>query len=199
VRSRRAGQLVRIGVLGSRLRSSTFAGLVSTLVADSAFDAFLMTLIAVGIVIAAGPVVVGGARFLGPFGQHPLIAGVAVCAVILALFAVAVHHRGRIQSLLPNARCGLAVFGQPRRYFSGVASWQALGCELRIASTYWFLVAFHVPATLPAAILVIGVQLVAGAVPITPGRGRVTAGNPRRRALASHCSRPFLASASARR
>ena len=40
---------------------------------------------------------------------------------------------------------------------------------LRIASTYWFLVAFHVPATLSAAILVIGVQLIAGSVPITPG------------------------------
>ena len=165
----RAGQLVRIGVLRSRVGSSTFAGLVSTLVADSAFDAVLTTLIAVGVVIAAGPGVVDGTRFLGPFGQHPLIAGVAACAVTLALFALAVHHRGRIRSLQRDARCGLAVFGQPRRYFSGVASWQTLGCVLRIASTYWFLVAFHVAATLPAAILVIGVQLVAGAVPITPG------------------------------
>ena len=117
----RAGQLVRIGVLRSRLGSSTFPGLVSTLVADSAFDAVLTTLIAVGVVIAAGPGVLHGARFPGPLGQHPLIAGIAACAVLLALFAVAVHHRGRIRSLQRDARCGLAVFGQPRRYFSGVA------------------------------------------------------------------------------
>ena len=102
----RAGQLVRLGVLRSRVGSSTFAGLVSTLVADSAFDAVLTTLIAVGVVIAAGPGVVDGARFLGPFGQHPLIAGAAAFAVILALFALAVHHRGRIRSLLRDARCG---------------------------------------------------------------------------------------------
>jgi hypothetical protein len=44
-----------------------------------------------------------------------------------------------------------------------------LGCTLRVASTYWFLVAFHVPASLHTALLVIAVQLLAGAVPLTPG------------------------------
>jgi uncharacterized membrane protein YbhN (UPF0104 family) len=165
----RAGQLVRIGVLRSRVGGSTFAGLVSTLVADSAFDAVLTTLVGLGVVIAAGPGVVDGARFLGPIGHHPMIAGMAAGAVILALIALAGHHRRRIRALLRDARCGVAVFRQPRRYFSGVASWQAIGCVLRIASTYWFLVAFHVPASLAAAVLVIGVQFVAGAVPITPG------------------------------
>ena len=50
-----------------------------------------------------------------------------------------------------------------------MASWQALGCLLRVASTYWFLVAFHVAASLHAVLLVIAVQLVAGPAPLTPG------------------------------
>jgi uncharacterized membrane protein YbhN (UPF0104 family) len=164
-----AGQLVRLGLLRSRVSSSSFPGLVSTLIAESVFDAALTALIAISVLIAAGPGVAGGASFLGPLGQHPVIAGLTAVAVTLAGCGLAFQRRARIRSLLRDARIGLAVFAQPARYLRGVASWQALGCTLRVASTYWFLVAFHVPASLHAAFLVIAVQLVAGAVPLTPG------------------------------
>ncbi|HEY1516695.1 MAG TPA: lysylphosphatidylglycerol synthase transmembrane domain-containing protein [Solirubrobacteraceae bacterium] len=164
-----AGQLVRLGLLRSRVSSSSFPGLISTLIAESVFDAVLTALIAISVLIAAGPGVAGGASFPGPLGQHPVIAGLTAVAVTLVGCGLAVHRRARIRSLLRDARIGLAVFAQPARYLRGVASWQTLGCTLRVASTYWFLVAFHVPASLHAALLVIAVQLVAGAVPLTPG------------------------------
>src|SRR5439155_1717732 len=47
--------------------------------------------------------------------------------------------------------------------------WQTLGWVLRIASVYWFLVAFGVPASMGSAALVVAVQLAAGALPLTPG------------------------------
>jgi uncharacterized membrane protein YbhN (UPF0104 family) len=163
-----AGQLVRLGLLRSRVSSSSFPGLVSTVVAESVFDAALTAPIAIVVLIAAGPGA-GGASIAGPLGQHPVIAGLAAVAVTLAGCGLALHRRARIRSLLRGARIGLAVLAQPVRYLREVASWQALGCALRLASTYWFLVAFHAPASVRTVLLVIAVQLVAGAVPLTPG------------------------------
>jgi glycosyltransferase 2 family protein len=164
-----AGQLVRLGVLRGRVENARFAGLLSTLVVESAFDAVLTALVVVGVVMAAGPGVLDGARFLGPVGQHPVIAAAVACVLAAGVYALAARSRLRMRSVLRDARRGLAIFGQPRACVCGVASWQALGYVLRVASTYWFLVAFHVPASLHTALLVIGVQLVAGAVPVTPG------------------------------
>lgn len=164
-----AGQLVRIGVLRRRVEGARFAGLVSTLVVESGFDAVLTTLIVIGVVIAVGPGVLDDVRLLGPFGHGPMIAGALACSVAAGVCALAFRNRLRLRSLLSDARRGLAIFGQPSACLSGVASWQALGYALRVASTYWFLVAFHVPASLHTALLVIGVQLIAGAVPVTPG------------------------------
>jgi len=165
----RAGELVRLSLLRSRVSGSSLPGLVSTLIAESAFDAVLMALIAIAVLIAAGPGLAGGASVPGPLGQHPVIAALAAVAVTLAGCGLALRRRARIRSLLRDARIGLAIFAQPCRYLREVASWQALGCALRVASTYCFLVAFHVPASLRTALLVIVVQLVAGAVPLTPG------------------------------
>lgn len=165
----RAGQLVRLGLMRSRVSTSSFPGLVSTLIAESVFDAAITVVIVMAVLIAAGPGPVGGASLTGPVGRHPVIAGLAVVALTLAACGIALKWRARIRSLLCDARIGLAVFAQPARYLRGVASWQALGCGLRVASTYWFLVAFRVPASLGTALLVIAVQVVAGAVPLTPG------------------------------
>jgi hypothetical protein len=75
----------RIGLLGPRLASSTFPGLASTLLAESAFDAILTVLlisIAIGLGFAAG--VPGSAFVLGPVAQHPLIATFAGSGLALA-------------------------------------------------------------------------------------------------------------------
>ena len=165
----RAGQLVRLGLVRNRVSSSSLPGLVSTLIAESVFDVALTAAIAVAFLVAAGPGVAGGAAFPGPLGQHPVVAGLAAAAATMVGCALALQRRARIRSLLREARIGLAVFARPTRYLRGVASWQALACTLRVASTYWFLVAFHVPASLHVVLLVIAVQLVAGAIPLTPG------------------------------
>jgi Lysylphosphatidylglycerol synthase TM region len=125
--SARAGQLVRIGLLRSRVSGSSFPGLVSTLVAESVFDTSLTAVIAIAFLIVGGPGALAGASFPGPLGQHPVIAGLAVVATVLAGCALALRHRARIRSMLRDARIGLAVFTQPARYLHGVASWQTLG------------------------------------------------------------------------
>lgn len=166
----RAGELVRLGLLRARLASSTFPGLVSTLLAESAFDAVLTVVvmaIAIGLGLGAG--LPGSAAIIGLVGRHGLIAALAGSGVGLAAGWLGFRLRARVRAFLLEARRGLAVFAQPTKYVRTVASWQALGWALRVASVYCFLVAFHVPASLGAALLVVAVQLVVAAVPVTPG------------------------------
>jgi uncharacterized protein (TIRG00374 family) len=77
--------------------------------------------------------------------------------------------RKRLRPLLADARRGLAVFANTSQYLRRVAVWQLTGWSLRVASVYWFLIAFGLPASLGAAALVVAVQLVVAAVPLTPG------------------------------
>jgi uncharacterized membrane protein YbhN (UPF0104 family) len=164
----RGGQLVRLIVVRTRIATSTFPGLVSTLFAESAFDTVLAALIVIAVAVAGtGPS--GGASSVRTAGEHPVTAAVFVLAMALVTCWVGLRCRVRLRSLWGDARCGLAVFARPRKYLQEVASWQGLSWVLRIASTYLFLVAFHIPASLQAAFLVIAVQSVAGLVPVTPG------------------------------
>ncbi|HEX4717070.1 MAG TPA: lysylphosphatidylglycerol synthase domain-containing protein [Thermoleophilaceae bacterium] len=166
----RAGELVRLGLLRSRLASSTFPGLVSTLFAESAFDAVLTAVvIATAIGVGFGADVPGSAVIRELVAQHGLIVALVGSGVALAAGWLGFRLRARIRSFLVDARRGLAVFAQPMEYVRSVASWQALGWALRVASVYWFLVAFRVPASLGAALLVVAVQLVVATVPVTPG------------------------------
>jgi uncharacterized membrane protein YbhN (UPF0104 family) len=143
---------------------------VSTLFAESAFDAILTALV-IGVAIGIGfdASVPGSAFVLGPVAQHLLIVTLAGSGLALAAGWLGFHLRTKIRSFLLDARRGLAVFVEPMRYVRRVASWQALGWALRVASVYWFLLAFHVPASLGAALVVVAVQLIAAAVPVTPG------------------------------
>jgi uncharacterized membrane protein YbhN (UPF0104 family) len=166
----RVGQLVRLGLLRGRLANATVPGLVSTLLAEQAFDAILKALaIGVGIGIGLGAGVPGSAFIVGPVARHPLVATITGAGVAIAAGWLGVRLRARIRSFLVQARRGLAVFAPPTRYLRSVASWQVLAWALRLASVYWFLVAFHVPASLGAALLVVAVQLLAAVVPMTPG------------------------------
>jgi uncharacterized membrane protein YbhN (UPF0104 family) len=166
----RAGEVVRVGLLRTRLAGSTFPGLVSTLLAESAFDAVLTVVVigtAIGVGLGAG--VPGSALILELVAEHGLIVALVGSGFALAAGWFGFRLRGRIRSILLDARRGLAVFAQPMKYVRSVASWQALGWALRVASVYWFMVAFHVPASLGAAVVVVAVQLVVATVPVTPG------------------------------
>jgi uncharacterized membrane protein YbhN (UPF0104 family) len=166
----RAGELVRLGLVRRHLATSAFPGLVSTVLAESVFDAILTALvIALAIAVGFGAHLPGAAFVLAPVAQHLLTATLAGSALALTAAWLGVRLRARIRSFLLEARRGLVVFARPRDYARRVASWQALGWGLRVSSVYWYLLAFHLPATLATAVLVVAVQLAAGAVPLTPG------------------------------
>jgi uncharacterized membrane protein YbhN (UPF0104 family) len=63
---------------------------------------------------------------------------------------------------------GFTVLRKPRRYLATVVSWQVVALGLRLASILCFLAAFHIPATIATALVVVAVQFVADLIPLTP-------------------------------
>ena len=168
----RVGQLVRLGLVRLRLTGATFPGLVSTLLAEQAFDTMVkVVVVGVGLGIGIGGGVPGSAFVLGPLARHAVIATLAGAAVVVVMGRLAMRRREAIRSFLCDARRGLAVFTPPTRYLRCVVSWQVLAWLLRLASVYAFLVAFHISASVGAAFLVVGVQLLAAVVPTPGGAG----------------------------
>src|SRR4029079_60614 len=75
----------------------------------------------------------------------------------------------RVRGLWGRLKQGLAILTTPRRYLARVVSLQAMGWGCRLGSAYFFLEAFHVPASARNAAVVLVVQGVTTAIPLTPG------------------------------
>jgi hypothetical protein len=170
----RPGELVKLGLLHRKAPGAAYPGLASTLVTESLFD-MVVAVLAVVAGLALGWASFGGS-LPGPvtfFTGHPwlLSAGAAVAAgVALAIRRPALRVLRRATS---GASRGFSVLRRPRAYLGSVASWQLGALGLRLASILCFLAAFHVPATLQTALLVVAVQSVSNLVPLTPN-GAVT-------------------------
>jgi len=99
-------------------------------------------------------------------GEHPgltaAIAGGAIVAIAVGLLMA----RRRIGA---DLRRGLSILRSPRRFLLGMALPQAIGWGFRVLAIYWMLIAFGMPATANIALLVLGAQVMAMIVPITPG------------------------------
>jgi Lysylphosphatidylglycerol synthase TM region len=170
----RPGELVKLGLLHRKAPGAAYPGLASTLVTESLFD-MVVAVLAVAAGLALGWASFGGS-LPGPFAslaRHPGLvgAGAAVGAgVAIALRRPALRLLRRATT---GASRGFSVLRRPSAYLGSVASWQLGALGLRLASILCFLAAFHVPATLQTALLVIAVQSVSNLVPLTPN-GAVT-------------------------
>jgi uncharacterized protein (TIRG00374 family) len=75
----------------------------------------------------------------------------------------------RVRDFKEQVRHGFAILYEPRRYFTEVVSWQALSWVFRIAGVWFFLEAFHIPATARNVMIVLAVQSLSTLLPFTPG------------------------------
>lgn len=95
-----------------------------------------------------------------------LAVGVTVAVVLLAL---AVWARPRMREVGAKLKAGGAILRSPAQYVLRVVVWQLLDWALRLATVYWLLRAFGVPATVHNALLVQVAQSLSTLVPLTPG------------------------------
>jgi uncharacterized membrane protein YbhN (UPF0104 family) len=165
------GEVLRVALARTRLRTdedaASTATIVGSLAVEKALD-FVVALLVVACAATVGALPNGALHGRLAAGASPLaaavVAGIGLAAAIGCLYwrrPLAVSARRLVR--------GLAVLRRPSRYLTTVASWQLLSWALRFAAIVAFLYAFHVPGALGVAPLVLSLQLLAGAIPFTPG------------------------------
>ena len=100
--------------------------------------------------------------------QHPRLAALVVGVLLIGSFVAGVWASGHIEAFWNRVRQGFTVVSSPRRYLGTVVVWQVCEWTLRMLTVYFFLRAFHVPATAGNAFLVQVAQSLSAVLPLTP-------------------------------
>jgi uncharacterized membrane protein YbhN (UPF0104 family) len=165
------GEVLRVALARRRLRTNEGAAPSATIVGSLAVEKTLDLVVALMVIACAATV---GALPNGALHGR-LSTGAGLDAAVLAAGIVLATASGCLYWRRPLAACarrllrGLAVLHRPSRYVTTVASWQLLSWALRFAAIVAFLYAFHVPGALGVAPLILSLQLLAAAIPFTPG------------------------------
>jgi glycosyltransferase 2 family protein len=170
----RGGDVVKLYLIKHRIPDSSYATLTPTLLVETLADFVIATaLIVWALAIGALPAHEVYSRLpsvdWGFFIRHreETTAALFILAAI-GLFAF-FHFAQRGSELRQRVARGFAVLHQPRRFAFGVVLPQLGSWVLRIASMYYFLLAFGVNATVHNALLAQVVDSLATLFPATPG------------------------------
>jgi uncharacterized membrane protein YbhN (UPF0104 family) len=164
------GEALRLGIVRRRVRDSSSSTIAATMVLETAIEmAFSVVLIVV--VLLAG-------RSVGSLGApvdglraatgHPSMPFVAVAGAVLLVVGIRVFGP-RLRRVARDMGRGFAVVGAPGTLGRSVLAWKVLAWVFRLAAVYFFLVAFHLPATAWTVLLVMAAQVAASLVPLLPG------------------------------
>lgn len=169
----RGGEAVKLYIAKHRVEGATYPTLAATVVLLTLFDAVVACcFIGWAIAIGALPAV----RLLGHlpsfdfkwFFAHPRL-GIAIGAgVLLVAIVLLVWGARRVEEFWRRVRQGFAALRPPRRYVRTVVVWQLLDWSMRLATVFFMLRAFDVPATAHNALLVQVSQSLATVLPISP-------------------------------
>ena len=169
----RSGDLLRLFIVKRRIPGATYSTLAATLVVETLFDFVAATslfLWALSLGVLPGIDILGflpQVDWLWLF-QHPRVAlAVAVAALVLG-FAGGLWASRRVQAFRARVASGFAILRTPREYAAHVLPWELLDWGLRLATIYFVLRAFGLPATLHNALLVQATTSLATLIPLTP-------------------------------
>lgn len=167
----RAGDAVKILLVHERIEGARYPTLVSSLVAETAFDFVIASILLTWAYFIGAADHLPGARllelsFLFDHPQAMLTALIVVGGVAAAALIVYGRH---VQRFWDRIGRGLVILRTPRRYLRQVVSLQATGWVCRVLAAVFFLQAFHVDATLKNALLVLVVGSISTSLPLTPG------------------------------
>jgi uncharacterized membrane protein YbhN (UPF0104 family) len=156
------------------VKDSTYPTLASSLVVETLFDfvvASFLFLWALHLGLLPGvPDLPSLPAFDWSFViRHPVIAAFIGCVLIgLAIIGTAWASR-RVNEFREKLVLGFAILRDRRAFLTGVVTWQAASWLARGAAVYFFLEAFHIPASINATVTVLVVQGLSTLLPFTPG------------------------------
>jgi uncharacterized membrane protein YbhN (UPF0104 family) len=162
----RGGDLVKLAMVKRRIPGARYPTLAATFVPETLFE----TVVGIALVIwalAMGflPVPTSTGSLpdvdISLLFAHPF----ATTAALAALTAIVVWLARRVGR---QVRQGLAILQTPRRFLTGVASWQALARLIRLGSFAAFMAAFALPVTPDTVVLVMAAQGAGRIIPLAP-------------------------------
>jgi uncharacterized membrane protein YbhN (UPF0104 family) len=169
----RGGDIVKLWLLHRRMPESRYTTLAATLVPETLFE----TAFGTGLVIwalANGflPVPTSSGELphvdVSLILEHPVLSIAGAAALGIAGTLLYRLLRRRITDLADRLRQGVAILRTPRRFFTGVASWQALARLIRLCSLAAFMEAFALPVTVATVVLVMAAQGGGRIIPLAP-------------------------------
>ena len=170
----RGGDAIKIVLAKRAVRNSNYPSVISSFAVLAPFDT-LMGLLVLGYAIGQGllpeaPRLPELPAFdISFWAAHPdlLLFVLTVLGMgTLLLFAFLARHAEAVWRRLKQ---GVVILRQPRRYLREVAAWQMAGWLLRFGSFWLFLDAFGIGGSAETVLLVMSVQSISGALPLTPG------------------------------
>lgn len=172
----RAGDVLKLVLVHGKIEGSTYSTLTPTLIVETLFD----MVVAAGVLawafaqgVLPGLDVVKGPKLRAvdwhwPL-QHPTPA-IAIGVVWITVIVLLIWFWSkRVEGFRQRVAEGFAILKTPKAFLTGVISWQALSWVFRAATVYFFLRAFHLPATAYTTALVLAVQSLSTLLPFTPG------------------------------
>jgi len=169
----RGGDAVGLFIAKRRIEGATYPTLGATLVALTLFDSVLASCF---ILYALASGELPGSSVLAhlhAFDFHWFFAHlqgtlIAIGLILLALLLLLLWFAEHLIGFWKHVSLGFSVFADKTHYLRHVAVWQVADWSLRLVAIFFFLRAFHVPATLHNAILVQVTQSLAVLFPISP-------------------------------
>jgi hypothetical protein len=169
----RGGDIVKLWLLHRRIEGARYPTLAATFVPETLFE----TAFGFGLVIWALsqgflPVPVSSGEMphvdVSLIIAHPILSAAGVGALAGVAYGVYRLLRRRIADLAARLAQGLTILRRPRRFITGVASWQALGRLIRLGSLAAFMQAFSLPVTPATVVLVMAAQGGGRIIPLAP-------------------------------
>jgi uncharacterized membrane protein YbhN (UPF0104 family) len=171
----RGGDVMKVYLAHRSIRGSSYTTIVSTLLAETLFDAVIGTILLIW-AVSKGLVPFGGeltsrlnAFEWTFFADHAkvLILLLAVLLISIGVFLGWIEHH--VNRFWDRVKHGLEILTEPKRFLREVVLLQAIGWVLRAFAMYFFLKAFHVPAGLDDAALALVAGSLSTLLPFTPG------------------------------
>jgi uncharacterized membrane protein YbhN (UPF0104 family) len=171
----RGGDVVRLFLAKRRIEGSTYTTLVSTSVLQTLFDlavAACFVLWAITQHVLPGLNVLKSPRLpaldWGWAFRHPTAGLILVGLLLLLGTALVAWIVERVDEFKAKFAQGFSAFRDRSYYVRHVVVWQLLDWSLRLATVFFFLRAFGIPATLHNALLVQVSQSLATIFPVSP-------------------------------
>jgi uncharacterized protein (TIRG00374 family) len=170
----RGGDVVKLYLAKRAIPASTYTTLTATLLVQSIFDiavatTLLLWAISLGVLPGLDVLPALPSFDFSWFFAHPRTSAGLIAALFVGIVFLAVWLEQHVTAFHARMAQGFRVLGDIPRYLRRVALWQAADWALRIATVYFFLLAFDVHADLHNALLGQVANSLSTILPISPG------------------------------